>query len=125
MAPRPRAESPDPPLQSLESFLEAPLLGPVAFGDRVGEGERQRIAVVGRGEAAPPHVVLARQQDGVRGIVAVVDRLQVGGGLVVVGQAANLQPLRVARYANKRLRFVCQQSANAAQGDCAAQRTFR
>jgi len=62
MAPRPRAESPDPPLQSLESFLEAPLLGPVAFGDRVGEGERQRIAVVGRGEAAPPHVVLARQQ---------------------------------------------------------------
>ena len=32
------AESPDPPLQSLEPFLEAALLGPVALGD-VGVGD--------------------------------------------------------------------------------------
>jgi hypothetical protein len=44
MATRPRAESHDPPLQSLEPFLEAALLGPVALGDRIGEGERQRVA---------------------------------------------------------------------------------
>ena len=83
---RPRAESHDPPLQSLEPFLEAALLGPVAHGDRIGEGERQRVAVAGRGEPAPAHVVLALQQDGVRGVVAVIHRLQVGAELVVVGQ---------------------------------------
>ena len=33
-------KSHDPPLQSLKSFLEAALLGPVALGDRIGEGER-------------------------------------------------------------------------------------
>jgi hypothetical protein len=41
---RPRAESHDPPLQSLKPFLEPALLGPVALGDRIGEGERQRVA---------------------------------------------------------------------------------
>jgi len=74
----PRAASHDPFLQSLEPFLEAALLRPVAFGNRVGEGERQRVAVVGRGQAAPSHVVLALQQDGVRGVVTVIDRLHVG-----------------------------------------------
>ena len=38
---------------AIQPFLEATLLGPVALGDRVGEGARQRIPVVGRGEPAP------------------------------------------------------------------------
>ena len=58
----PRAESHDPPLQFLERFVEAAFLGPVALGNRIGEDERQRIAVIGRGKAAPPHVVLALER---------------------------------------------------------------
>jgi|HubBroStandDraft_4_1064222.scaffolds.fasta_scaffold163452_2 hypothetical protein len=49
---RSRAESHDPPLQLLKRILKSPLLGPVALSHRIGEGERQRIAVVGRGEPA-------------------------------------------------------------------------
>jgi hypothetical protein len=44
----------------------------------MGKGERQGIAVVRRGETALPHVVLAFEQDGVRGVVAVVDGGEVG-----------------------------------------------
>src|SRR5882724_5757301 len=55
----PRAELHDLSLQSRERFVEPPLLSPIALGDRTGEGERQRIAVIGRGLAAPVHVVHA------------------------------------------------------------------
>src|SRR5437879_7577962 len=69
--PQRRVESHDPPLQSRKPFLEPPLFGPITLGDRIGEGERQRIAVIRRGKATPAHVVLALQQDGVGGVVAV------------------------------------------------------
>src|SRR5712672_105926 len=89
----PAMNSPDAPPQVRELLLEASLLGPVAPLDRIGEGKRQRITVIRRGEAALPHVVLALEQDGVRGVVAVVDGGEVGQKLAVVGQAAGLAPL--------------------------------
>ena len=38
--------SPHPSLGARQPFLEPPLLGPVALGDRIGEGERERVPVV-------------------------------------------------------------------------------
>jgi hypothetical protein len=37
---KPRVELHDPSLQFLKRLVEAPLLGPVALGDGIGEGER-------------------------------------------------------------------------------------
>jgi hypothetical protein len=54
-------------------------------------------------EAPPPHVVLALEQDGVGGVVAVIDRLQVGQKLGVVGQAAHLQPFFMKPHISARL----------------------
>src|ERR1700704_1744745 len=88
----PAMNSPEAPPQVRELLLEASLLGPVALRHRMGEGERQRIAVIRRGKAALPHVVLALEQDGVRGVVAVIDRGEVGDKVAVVGQAARLAP---------------------------------
>jgi hypothetical protein len=82
----------DPTPEFLQPFLEPPLLGPIALGHRIGEGERQRVAVVGGSEPSPPHVVLALEQDGVAAVVAVLDGRQVGGEVAVVGQAAGLAP---------------------------------
>jgi hypothetical protein len=64
----PNGSSHDPPLQSLEPFLEAALLGPVALGDRIGEGERQRIA--GATET------LARRKKRYSGIAHITDLIQ-------------------------------------------------
>jgi hypothetical protein len=55
-------------------------------------GERQRIAVVGRGEPAPSHVVFAFEQQGVRGVVAVFEIAEIGDQLGIVRQAADTHP---------------------------------